>query len=129
MRYKNVSDENFDKDSINCGIGGDKTQNILWRSKNTSLQQSLKYVVITQVCGTNNLDTDNPDETSDGLVWIALFLQKRIKRLQIVVNELIPRDAINSKQTKTVRTKPIATRKMHELHKCLLPKTRYRLEN
>ena len=98
MRYKNVSDENFDKDSINCGIGGDKTQNILWRSKNTSLQQSLKYVVITQVCGTNNLDTDNPDETSDGLVWIALFLQKRIKHLQIVVNELIPRDAINTKQ-------------------------------
>ena len=98
MRYKNVSDENFDKDSINCGIGGDKTQNILWRSKNTSLQQSLKYVVITQVCGTNNLDTENPDETSDGLVWIALFLQKRIKHLQIVVNELIPRDAINTKQ-------------------------------
>ena len=45
-----------------------------------------------------NLDTDNLDEISDGLVCITLFFQKRMKHLQIVVNGLIPRDAINTKR-------------------------------
>ena len=49
-------------------------------------------------CGTNKLDTDNPDEISDGLICIALLFQKRMKQLQIVVNGLIPRDAINTKR-------------------------------
>ena len=98
IRYKNVWDENFNRDTVNSGIGGDKTQNVLWRSKNTPLQQSVKYVVIN--CGTNNLDTDNPDEISDGLICIALFFQERMKHLQVVVNGLIPRDAINTKQRK-----------------------------
>ena len=72
MRYSNVWDENFSRDTVNCGIGGDKTQNVLWRSKNISLPQSHRYVVMN--CDTNNLGTDNPDEMSDGLICIALFL-------------------------------------------------------
>ena len=96
MRYKDVWDEHFTRDTVNCGMGGDKTQNVLWRSKNIPLPQSLKYVVIN--CGTNNLETDNPDEISDGLICIALLFQKRMKHLQIVVNGLIPRDAIKTKR-------------------------------
>ena len=96
MRYKNVLGENFTRDTVNCGMGGDKTQNVLWRSKNIPLLQSLKFVVIN--CGTNNLDTDNIEKISGGLICIALLFQKRIKHLQIVVNGLIPRDAINTKR-------------------------------
>ena len=77
-------------------MGGDKTQNVLWRSKNTPQPQSLKYVVIN--CGTNNLDTATPDEISDRLICIALLFQKAMKHLQIVVNGLIPRDAIHTKR-------------------------------
>ena len=82
------------KDTINCRIGGDKTQKVMWRSNNIPLPQSLKYVVIN--CGTNNLDTYNPDKISDGLICIALLFQKRLKHLQIVINGLIPRDTINT---------------------------------
>ena len=64
------------------------------------LTQPLKCFVIN--CGTSNLDTENPDEISDGLICIALFLQKRMKHLQIVVNGLIPHDAINTKQRQTL---------------------------
>ena len=90
------------------------------------LTQPLKYFVIN--CGTNNLDTENPDEISDRLIFIALFLQKRMKHLQIVVDGLIPHDAINTKQTETVRSKPIITRQIDELQQILLPKTRHRME-
>ena len=93
MRYKNVWEENFTRDTVNCGMGGDKTQNILWRSKNIPLPQSLKYVVIN--CDTNNLDTNNPDKITNGLICIALLFQKRMKHN---VNGLITRDAINTKR-------------------------------
>ena len=96
MRYRNVCDENFCRDTVNCEIGGDKTQNVLWRSNNIPLPQSLKYVVIN--CGTNNLDKDNPDEISDGLICIALLFQKRLKQLQIVANGIIPRDPPNTRR-------------------------------
>ena len=96
MRYRNVWDKYFNKDTINCRIGGDKTQKVMWRSNNIPLPQSLKYVVIN--CGTNNLDTYNPDKISDGLICIALLFQKRMKHLQIIVNGLIPRDAINTRR-------------------------------
>ena len=96
MRYRNVWDENFCRDTVNCGIGGNKTQNVLWRSNNIPLPQSLKCVVIN--CGMNNLDTDNPDEIYDGLICIALLFQKRLKHLQIIVNGIISRDATNTRQ-------------------------------
>ena len=41
---------------------------------------------------------DNPNETSDGLICIALLFQKRLKHLQIIVNRLIPRDATNTRR-------------------------------
>ena len=96
MNYRNVWEEYFNRDTVNCEIGGDNTKNILWRSNNIPLPQPLKYVVIN--CGANNLDTDNPGEISDGLICIALLFQKRLKHLQIVVNGLIPCDAINTKR-------------------------------
>ena len=96
MRYRNVWDENFNRDTVSCGIGGDKPQNVLWRSNNILLPQSLKYVVIN--CGKKNLDMDNPDEISDGLIYIALLFQKRPKHLQIIVNGLIPHDATSTTQ-------------------------------
>ena len=79
MNYRNVWEEYFNRDTVNCEIGGDNTKNILWRSNNIPLPQPLKYVVIN--CGANNLDTDNPGEISDGLICIALLFQKRLKHL------------------------------------------------
>ena len=95
IRYKNIWDKNFNRDTANCGIGGDKTQNVLWRSKNIPLPHSFRYVVLN--CGTNNLDMENPDEISDELICIGLFFQKRMKHLKIVVNGFIPHDTINTK--------------------------------
>ena len=46
MRYSNVWYENFDKDTIKCGLGGDKTQYIPRRSKNINLP-------VAQICSKN----------------------------------------------------------------------------
>ena len=73
--YHNIWYKFFDENTINCGIGGDKVQNILWRAENIPLQQSLEYVVIS--CDTNNLDTDNSEKIVNGLFCIALTPQEK----------------------------------------------------
>ena len=39
--------------TLNCGIGGDRVQNVLWLAQDLPVISSLKNVVI--LCGTNNL--------------------------------------------------------------------------
>ena len=90
LRYPNIWYKFFDENTMNCGIGGDKVQNVLWRAEKISLPQSLEDVVIN--CGTNNLDTDDSEKIADGLFCIALALQKRMNHLKIVINGVLPRD-------------------------------------
>ena len=47
--------------TLNCGIGGDSIQSILWRAQNLS---SLKKVIFS---GTNNLFQDSPEEVADAI--------------------------------------------------------------
>ena len=53
-RYSKIWNNFFKPiDALNCGIGGDKVQNVLWRVQNLPISSSLKNAVI--LCGTNNL--------------------------------------------------------------------------
>ena len=92
--YHNIWYKFFDENTINCGIGGDKVQNILWRAENIPLQQSLEYVVIS--CDTNNLDTDDSEKIVNGLFCIALTLKKKMNHLKMVINGILPRDEQNT---------------------------------
>ena len=94
LRYPNIWYKFFDENTINCGVHGDKVQNVLWRAENIPLPQSLEYVVIC--CGTNNLDTDDSEKIADGLFCIALALKKRMNHLKIVINGILPRDEQNT---------------------------------
>ena len=94
LRYPNIWYKFFYENRINCGVGDDKVQNVLWRAENIPLPQSLKYVVIS--CGTNNLDTDDSEKIADGLFCIALALKKRINHLKIVINGILPCDEQNT---------------------------------
>ena len=53
-RYQNVWDK-FLKPlkALNCGIGGDRIEYVLWRALNLPVFSSLKNIVV--LCGTNNL--------------------------------------------------------------------------
>ena len=55
--------------TVNLGIGGDQTENVLWRINDIVLPKSIRSVVIH--CGTNNIDTSSSDEISVGVVTIA----------------------------------------------------------
>ena len=61
---------------INCGIGGDSTQHVLWRANQINISQFQKAVVI--YCGTNNFQKNSAIEIVNGILSIGLCFQKKI---------------------------------------------------
>ena len=75
LRYPNICYKFFDENTRNCGVGGDKVQNVLWRVENIPLPQSLEYVIIS--CGTNNLDIDDSEKITAGFFLHGTCPQKK----------------------------------------------------
>ena len=80
-RYKEVWEQFFGRNTINCGIGGDKVENVLWRSENLRIPPNIKDVVIH--CGTNNIDFSTPNEIVNGLMCTAIIIAKSYKYIRI----------------------------------------------
>ena len=58
-RYRHIW-KNYFKDAINLSISGDRVENVLWRARDISLQQTTLFVIIH--CDTNNLDQSKPED-------------------------------------------------------------------
>ena len=60
--------------TLNCGIGGDRVQNVLWQAQNLPVISSIKNDVI--LCGTNYFQ-DSPEDIADGVIEIAETFQSK----------------------------------------------------
>lgn len=76
--------------SLNFGIGGDRTQHVLWRLQNGEMECDPKVVVV--LCGTNNLDKNNTGEIAQGILAIVDYIRKKKPNVSIVVCGILPRD-------------------------------------
>ena len=76
--------------AINCGIGGDKVQNVLWRCNNLPSSPSIQNVVI--MCGTNNINHDSVEDIVDGIIDVVLSFKNKFHHCDIFVCGIIPRD-------------------------------------
>ena len=86
-RQKNIWNEIFSSNTLNCGIGADKGQNVSWRAYNLPSVKSIRNVVFLR--GTNNLNMDAHEDAADGIIVIGLTF----KRLYTIVNcGLLPRE-------------------------------------
>ena len=80
---------NFFRNALNLGIGGDRTEHIIWRVDNLSFPASIKYVIIH--CGTNNIKFNNPTDIANGILCIYYLIQSKLPNAQIIVTGLFPR--------------------------------------
>ena len=76
--------------SLNFGIGGDRTQHVLWRLENGEMECDPKVVVV--LCGTNNIDKNSPSEIAQGILAIVDYIRKKKPDMSIVVCGILPRD-------------------------------------
>ena len=90
-RYQNVWDK-FLKPlkALNCGIGGDKIQHVLWRALNLPVFSNLKNVVV--LCGTNNLLLDWPKDIAGGIPEIARSFKTNYSCINVIICGILPRD-------------------------------------
>ena len=74
-RYRHIW-RNYFKGAINLGISGDRVENVLWRARNISLQQTTLFVIIH--CSTNNMDQSKPENIAEGVMKIAETFMKNL---------------------------------------------------
>ena len=82
--------------AINCGIGGDCTQHVLWRADNFYLPPTVSTVVLS--CGTNNMDFFSPVDIANSVILSGLKLREKHPRIHVIVTAILPRDATVTKR-------------------------------
>jgi lysophospholipase L1-like esterase len=93
--------------AANFGIGGDRTQHVLWRIQNGELD-GIDPKVTVLLIGTNNLHDDTPDEISQGVKSIVAEVRKRLPKTQILLLGVFPRSArpdSNRERIKSINAK------------------------
>ena len=80
---------NFFHNALNLGIGGDRTEHVIWRVDNLSFPASIKYVIIH--CGTNNIKFNDPTDIANGILCVYYLIQSKLPNAQIIVTGLFRR--------------------------------------
>ena len=90
---KGVWAERYTKrNAVNLGIGGDRTQHVLWRLDNGNID-GIKPKAAVLMIGTNNSGSNTPEEIADGVKAIVAKLQAKLPETKVLVLAIFPRGA------------------------------------
>ena len=80
------------RQAVNLGIGGDRTQHVLWRLINAPLD-GVKPKVAVVMIGTNNSNAEDntPGQIIDGIAAIIAKLRERLPNTKILLLGIFPR--------------------------------------
>ncbi len=78
--------------AVNLGIGGDRTQHVLWRLDNGNLN-GLKPKAAVVMIGTNNSngEDNSPGQITDGVTAIVKKLREKLPQTKILLLAIFPR--------------------------------------
>jgi len=84
--------EHFAKlNAVNFGIGGDRTENVLWRLQNGEFQNITPRAVVLLI-GTNNLKLNTVPQIIEGIKAIVQEIRKRSPDTKILLLGILPRE-------------------------------------
>ena len=113
-RGKNVWQKYYgDRNAINLGIGGDRTEHVIWRLTHGNLGK-IKPKVAVLMIGTNNtghFDQD-PEEVAAGVERILEILGERLPKTKVLLLGIFPRgrDRLDSKRLNNIAINQIIRR-------------------
>ncbi len=76
--------------AANFGIGGDRTEHVLWRLQNGELD-AIKPKVVMLMIGTNNMGSNSAEEIADGITAIVHEIHKRSPETKVLLLAIFPR--------------------------------------
>lgn len=89
---------------MNAGIGGDRTQHVLWRLDNGNIT-GIKPKVVVLMIGTNNAGANTPEQIADGIKAVVGKLRAKLPETKVLLLAIFPRganpsDVLRQKNTK-----------------------------
>lgn len=80
------------RNAVNLGIGGDRTQHVLWRLANGNID-GLKPKAAVLMIGTNNSNGEDntPEQIADGIAAIVKNLREKLPNTKILLLAIFPR--------------------------------------
>jgi lysophospholipase L1-like esterase len=82
-RYASLKPANF-------GIGGDRTENVLWRIRNGNLD-GISPKALVLLIGTNNVWRDTPAQVAEGVATIVQEIRTRLPETKVLLLAIFPR--------------------------------------
>lgn len=89
--------------SVNLGIGGDRTEHVLWRLDHGNLDGLHPKLAVLMI-GTNNSGSNTPEEIADGVKAIVEKLRTKVPECKVLVLAIFPRGANPSDRLRKVNT-------------------------
>lgn len=90
---KNVWAEYYAKrNAVNLGIGGDRTQHVLWRLDHGNIDGINPKLAVLMI-GTNNSGTNTSAQIADGVKLIVEKLRAKLPNTKVLVLAIFPRGA------------------------------------
>ena len=80
------------RNAVNLGIGGDRTQHVLWRLDNGNVEGISPKAAVLMI-GTNNSGTNTPAQIAEGVAAVVKKLREKLPKTKILVLAIFPRGA------------------------------------
>lgn len=88
---RQIWDERYGKfNAANFGIGGDRTEHVLWRIENGELDGISPKVVVLMI-GTNNVWTSNPEQIIAGVKAVVAAIRAKLPDSKLLLLGVFPR--------------------------------------
>ena len=78
------------RNAVNLGIGGDRTQHVLWRLEHGNIDGISPKLAVLMI-GTNNSGDNTPEEIADGIEAIVKKLRSKLPETKVLILAIFPR--------------------------------------
>ncbi len=78
------------RNAVNLGIGGDRTQHVLWRLDNGNVHKIAPKVAVVMI-GTNNSRKNSPEEIVDGVTAVVEKIRAKLSSTKVLLLGIFPR--------------------------------------
>ena len=89
------------RNTVNLGIGGDRTQHVIWRLDNGNLYRIKPKAAVIMI-GTNNAGGNTSKEIADGVTAIVKQIRTKSPKTQILLLGVFPRGTNNADKRRQV---------------------------